>query len=172
MLAVAVPSGGSVALLELRCRQAAAEHAPRPDAPGDEAAWAHDDREEPDLLDVESATRTHEVASSLGALGTVTASTLRDADADRALYLFLPPGSDVRALGALASDVSRVMRTAAAEEAPFRMAVLRSGARRMVIRLSGASSEFAGTVVAAGETARPGLAYRQIERAAAALGAL
>ena len=172
VLAVAVPTGGSVALLELRCRQAAGEHAARPDAAGDEAVWAHDDREEPDLLDVESSTRTHEVASSLGALGTVTASTLRDADADRALYLFLPPGSDVRALGAIAHDVSRVMRTAQAGDAPFRKAVLRSGGRRMVVRLSAASSEFAGTVVAAGETARPGLAYRQVERAAAALGAL
>jgi hypothetical protein len=169
VLAIAVPPGGSVALLELRCRQAAAERVPRRAA---DVVSAPDDRDEPDLLDVESSTRTREVASSLGALGTVTASTLRDADADRALYLFLPPGSDVRALGALAHDVCRVMRGDPGERTPFRTVVLRSGARRMIIRLSAASSALAGTVVAAGETARPGLAYRQVERAAAALGAL
>ena len=46
VLAVAAQPGGSVALLELRCRQAAAEHAPRPDATGEIAA-AHDDPDEP-----------------------------------------------------------------------------------------------------------------------------
>ena len=51
----------------------------------------------------------------------------------------------------------------------FRTAVLRSGARRIVIRLLAGRSN---SIVAAGETAKPGLAYRQIEHAAAALGAL
>ena len=86
-----------------------------------------DERDEPDLLDVEPSTRTREVASSLGALGTVTASSLRDAEADRTLYLFLPPGSDVRALGALAHDVSAAMRQAAEVGVTYRTAVLRSG---------------------------------------------
>jgi hypothetical protein len=121
------------------------------------------------LLDVEPSTRTREVASSFGALGTVTASSLRDPETDRALYLFLPPGSDVRAVGALAHDVSGVMRQAAEAGVTFRTAVLRSGARRVVIRLLAGHSN---SIVAAGETAKPGLAYRQVEHAAAALGAL
>src|SRR5262249_12491062 len=136
------------------------------------AGSAPDDHEEPDLLNVDPSTRVREVASSLGALGTVTASALRDAQADRAIYLFLPPGSDVRALGALASDLAAAMRGAGDEGQDFRIAVLRSGARRMLVRLPAAVSGQSDTIVAAGETARPGLAYRQIERAALALGAL
>ena len=168
VLAASVPPGGGVALLELRCRQAAAAHAARAGAPLDGAA-SGEERDEPDLLDVEPSTRTREVASSFGALGTVTASSLRDPETDRALYLFLPPGSDVRAVGALAHDVSGVLRQAAEAGVTFRTAVLRSAARRVVIRLLAGHSN---SIVAAGETAKPGLAYRQVEHAAAALGAL
>ena len=169
VLAASVPPGGGVALLELRCRQAAVAHAARAAAPLDDEAASGEERDEPDLLDVEPSTRTREVASSFGALGTVTASSLRDPETDRALYLFLPPGSDVRAVGALAHDVSGVMRQAAEAGVTFRTAVLRSGARRVVIRLLAGHSN---SIVAAGETAKPGLAYRQVEHAAAALGAL
>ena len=169
VLAASVPPGGGVALLELRCRQAAVAHAARAAAPLDDEAASGEERDEPDLLDVEPSTRTREVASSFGALGTVTASSLRDPETDRALYLFLPPGSDVRAVGAFAHDVSGVMRQAAEAGVTFRTAVLRSGARRVVIRLLAGHSN---SIVAAGETAKPGLAYRQVEHAAAALGAL
>jgi hypothetical protein len=169
VLAASVPRGGGVALLELRCRQVAAAHAARAGAPLDDGATSGEERDEPDLLDVEPSTSTHEVASSLGALGTVTASSLRDPETDHALYLFLPPGSDVRAVGALAHDVSGVMRQVAAAGLTFRTAVVRSGARRVVIRLLAGHTN---SIVAAGETAKPGLAYRQVEHAAAALGAL
>jgi hypothetical protein len=169
VLAASVPPGGGVALLELRCRQAAVAHAARAAAPLDDGVASGEERDEPDLLDVEPSTRTREVASSFGALGTVTASSLRDPETDHALYLFLPPGSDVRAVGALAHDVSGVMRQAAEAGVTFRTAVLRSGARRVVIRLLAGHSN---SIVAAGETAKPGLAYRQVEHAAAALGAL
>jgi hypothetical protein len=168
VLAASVPPGGGVALLELRCRQAAAAHAARAGAPLDDGAESGEERDEPDLLDVEPSTRTREVASSLGALGTVTASSLRDTETDRSLYLFLPPGSDIRAVGALAHDVSGAMRQAAEAGVTFRTAVLRSAARRVVIRLLAGHSN---SIVAAGETARPGLAYRQVEHAAAVLGA-
>jgi hypothetical protein len=169
VLAASVAPGGGLALLELRCRQAAAAHAARAGASIDDGAASGEERDEPDLLDVETSTRTREVASSLGALGTVTASSLRDAETDRVLYLFLPPGSDVRAVGALAHDVSGAMRQAAEAGVTFRTAILRSAARRMVIRLSAGRAD---TIVAAGESAKPGLAYRQVEHAAAALGAL
>ena len=84
------------------------------------------------------------------------------------LYLFRPPGSD-GPRGALAHAVSGAMRQAAEAGVTFRTAVLRSAARRIVIRLPAGRSD---TIVAAGETAKPGLAYRQVEHAAAALGAL
>jgi hypothetical protein len=169
VLAASVPPGGGVALLELRCRQAAPAHAARAAVPLDDEAASGEERDEPDLLDVEPSTRTREVAASLGALGTVAASSLREPETDRALYLFLPPGSDVRAVGALAHDVSGAMRQAAEAGVMFRTAVVRSAARRIVIRLLAGHSD---TIVAAGETAKPGLAYRQVEHAAAALGAL
>ena len=46
-------------------------------------------------------------------------------------------------------------------------AVLRSGRRRLIIRRPAGSN----LLVAGGETERPGLAYRQVESAALALGA-
>jgi hypothetical protein len=169
VLAAAVPPGRGVALLELRCRQAAAAHAASGASPLDDEAASAEERDESDLLDVEPSTSTREVASSFGALGTVTASSLRDPETNHALYLFLPPDSDVRAVGALAHDVSGAMRQAAEAGVTFRTAVLRSGARRVVIRLLAGHSN---SIVAAGETAKPGLAYRQVEHAAAALAAL
>ena len=171
VFAAAVHPGGTLALTELRCRQAAAEYAAREGRSAAPGAEPFDEREEPDLLDVEPSTRIREIAASLGALGAVTASTLRDADGDRAFYLFLPPGSDVRAMGAIANDLSRALRRSAEGHAVFRTALLRSGARRMVVRLPATLSGRSDTIVAAGETARPGLAYRQIEHAAVALGA-
>jgi len=172
VLAATVHGGRSLALLEIRCRAAAAGYAARMHVVPADAAASTDERDEPDLLDVEPSTRLREVASSLGALGPVTASALRDAEADRAIYLFLPPGSDVRMVGALANDLSRAMREAAATGMVWSVAILRSGSRRMVVRLPGAASACSDTIVAAGETTRPGLAYRQVEHAAAALGAL
>ena len=169
VLAASVPPGGGVALLELRCREAAAAHAAGTGAPLDDGAASGEEHDEPDLLDVEPSTRIREVASSLGALGTVTASSLRDPETDRTLHLFLPAGSDVRAVGALAHDVSGVMRQVAEAGVTFRTAIVRSAARRVVIRLLAGRSN---SIVAAGETARPGLAYRQVEHAAAVLGAL
>ena len=120
------------------------------------------------MLDVEPSTRTREVASSFGALGTVTASSLRDPETDRALYLFLPPGSDVRAVGALAHDVSGVMRQAAEAGVMFRTAVLRSGdtaPRHPALAGTRTSIVVARSDVPPG----PALAYRQVEQRRAAL---
>ena len=87
-----------------------------------------------------------------------------------AVFLAEPPGAPhLRALGALAHDVTAAMRQAAEAGVMYRTAVLRSAARRMIIRLPAGRSD---TFVAAGETAKPGLAYRQVEHAAATLGAL
>jgi hypothetical protein len=171
VLAAAIESGGALALLEMRCRAAAAARRPGRDAARDTADRDLDDHEETDLLEMEPSTRVREVASRLQALGPVGASALRDAESDRVLYLFLPPGSDVRAVGALASDVARAMRGRDGSVV-FRTAVLRSGPRRIIVRLPAGPSSRTDTIVAAGETERPGLAYRQVERAAAALGAL
>jgi hypothetical protein len=167
-LAAAVRPGGPLALLELRAREAAAAHSGDL-APGTGADAAADDGEEPELLDVEASTRVHEVASSLGALGTVSAHALRDVEAGRAIYLFLPAGSDARAVGAFADQVATALQGPAAAALDARTVVLRSGPRRMIIGVPAAGSACRDTIVAAGETARPGLAFRQVEQAARTL---
>jgi hypothetical protein len=63
------------------------------------------------------------------------------------------------------------MRQASAVGTPVHTAVLRSRRQSMVIRTLERAPGAGGTLLAAGEMARPGLAYRQIERAVAALGA-
>jgi hypothetical protein len=169
VLVAAVSQAGSLALLEILCRRAAAQEVAG-GAAGEGAAWGNGRPAEPELLDAEPPARAHKVAATLGALGPVTASALRDPAGERSLYLFLPPGSDARAVGGFADELARAMRTAAASGAAFDTAVVRSGQRCLVIRPDEGADGRARLVVAAGETARPGLAYRQVERAVTALG--
>ncbi len=169
VLVAAVSQAGSLALLEILCRRAAAQEVAG-GAAGEGAAWGNGRPAEPELLDAEPPERAHKVAATLGALGPVTARALRDPAGERSLYLFLPPGSDARAVGGFADELARAMRTAAASGAAFDTAVVRSGQRCLVIRPDEGADGRARLVVAAGETARPGLAYRQVERAVTALG--
>ena len=169
VMVAAVSQAGSLALLEILCRRAAAQEVAG-GAAGEGAAWGNGCPVEPELLDTEPPARAHKVAATLGALGPVTASALRDPAGERSLYLFLPPGSDARAVGGFADELARAMRAAAASGAAFDTAVVRSGQRCLVIRPDEGADGRARLVVAAGETARPGLAYRQVERAVTALG--
>src|SRR5439155_21526486 len=117
--------------------------------------------------DTESPTRVRELAAALGAMGSLTAGALHDSDGARDVYVFLPPDTDVRGVGGFASEIDRAMRRAAVEGLVLHSAVLRSGRRRLIIRRPAGSN----LLVAGGETERPGLAYRQVESAALALGA-
>jgi hypothetical protein len=119
---------------------------------------------------VDPPTRLRQIASSLGAVGPVSVSALRDAETEQPLYLFLPEGSEARAIGGFAADVARALRKAAELGMVCRSAVLRSGRRRMVIHLQGAGHS--SIIVAAGETDRPGLAFRQVKSAALTLSVL
>ena len=166
VLVCAVPPGGVVASVErlsLRAMPAGSidsMEAPRtdPDQTGE--------CQEPDLVESEPPTRVRQIAGSLSALGSVTASMLRDADAARDLYLFLPEGSDVRMTGRFAGELDRAVRRLAASGHTFHTAVLRCGRRRLIIRLEDAATGRAAIVVAGGQTDRPGLASRQVEAAA------
>ena len=66
-------------------------------------------------------------------------------------------------------DIQAVMRKAAGSGALFRTAVLRSGRQLLVIQPEDVGHGRSIVVVAGGDVTRPGLAYRQVERAAAAL---
>jgi len=168
VLVCVVPPGGALALLEILSLRAADGYARvsqgSHQAPGDE-------RPEPDLLDTEPPTRVRQIAATLDAIGPVMAATLRDPEAERDLYLFLPSGSDVRMVGSFAGDLDGAMRKAAGSGPVFHTAVLRCGRRRLIVRLEDAARERSNIIVAGGETERPGLAYRQVESAALALGA-
>lgn len=164
VLATAAPRGGTLALLEILCRRAVDDDR-RPSNPS--AASGSDRRRSLEAAAV-SPTVTRE-ASGLTAFGAVTASVLRDTEGEGVVYFFLPPGVDVPAVGAFAQDLQAVMRKAAGSGAVFRSAVLRSGSTIVVIQPEEVGHGRSIVVVAGGEVTRPGLAYRQVERAIATL---
>jgi hypothetical protein len=167
VLVAALPPRGSLALLELLCGRAAARYGSHAEPRRERA----EDPDEPDLLDMEPSTRVRQIASSLGAVGPVMASAFCDAEAEYSLYLFLPPGSDVRTAAGFAYDLGRTMRKAEGAGIALHSAVLGCGRRRMVLHREDPTASHSTIIVAAGETDRPGLAYRQLKSATMTLGA-
>jgi hypothetical protein len=167
VLVAALSPRGSLALLELLSRRAAARYGSH----AEPRRGRDQDPDKPDLLDMEPSTRVCQVAASLGAVGPVMASAFRDAEAEYSLYLFLPKGSDVRAAAGFAYDLVRTMRKAEWAGMAFHSAVLGCGKHRMVLHREEHSARRTTIIVAAGETDRPGLAYRQVKSATMILGA-
>lgn len=165
VLAAGVPRGGALALLEILCRRAAGDRDRRPAAPTVEAFPLGRRSLVPSAVPAKAAG----LAPALTAFGPVAASVLRDAEGEDVLYFFLPPAADASATGAFAQDLQAVMRKAAGSGAVFRTAVLRSGNTVLVIQNEEVGHGRSIVVVAGGEVTRPGLAYRQVERATATL---
>jgi hypothetical protein len=165
VLAAATPRGGALALLEILCRRAAGDRAGRPSSPGHDVVPAVS----PSLAPAAVPSRAAALTRGLTAFGDVTASVLRDAESEAVLYFFLPAGDDVPAVGAFAQDLHAVMRKAAGSGAVFRTAILRSGDTLLVIQPEEIGHGRSIVIVAGGSVTRPGLAYRQVERAAATL---
>jgi len=165
VLAAAAPRGGALALLEILSRRAAEGRAGRPAAPGHDVVPAVS----PSLAPAAVPSRAAALTRGLTAFGDVTASVLRDAESEAVLYFFLPAGDDVPAVGAFAQDLYAVMRKAAGSGAVFRTAILRSGDTLLVIQPEEIGHGRSIVIVAGGSVTRPGLAYRQVERAAATL---
>jgi hypothetical protein len=166
VLAAAVAQSGSLALLEILCRRAAAAFTGASEWDGPVGGSGNGERR-PELADADPPARALQIAATLGALGPVTAAALRETAGEGGLYLFLPSGIDVREVGGFALEVAGAIAKAATTNATFQGAVVRSGQRCLVIRPGAGPG--GRTVVAAGETAKPGLAFRQVERAVAAL---
>jgi hypothetical protein len=171
VLVFSAARGGSLALLEILSRRAAADY--EATAP---PSWAGENvlgraGDTPTLVDVDAEMRPGRTTPPLGAVGPVTGSELLDSETGQTLHLFLPLGSDTRAIGAFATHVARAARQAAGTGTGFDRAVLRSGRHRMIIRLPNRGGRNARIVVAAGEGDRPGLAYRQVEWAALTVAA-
>jgi hypothetical protein len=165
ILAAATPRGGALALLEILCRRAAGDHARRP------TARTHDEApvRERTLAPAPVPRRAEGLVPGLTAFGEVTASVLRDAESEAVFYSFLPAGGDVPAVGAFAQDLQAVMRKAAGSGAMFRTAILRSGDMLLVIQPEEIGHGRSIVIVAGGSVTRPGLAYRQVDRAATTL---
>jgi hypothetical protein len=165
VLAAAAPRGGTLALLEILCRRAADDRARRPVASAPDVVSTGS----PSLAPAAVPSRVEALTRSLTAFGDVTASVMRDAESEAVLYFFLPAGDDVPAVGAFAQDLHAVMRKAAGSGAVFRTAILRSGDTLLVIQPEEIGHGRSIVIVAGGSVTRPGLAYRQVERAAATL---
>jgi hypothetical protein len=159
VLATAAPRGGSLALLEILCRRVGAEGSRRAGP-----VPASPDRHR-NLVPAAVPDQVTRYASSFTAYGPVTASVLRDTEGEGVFYFFLPRGADVPAVGAFAQDLQAVIRKAAGSGAVFRTAVLRSGNTLVVIQPEEVGHGRSIVVVAGGDVTRPGLAYRQVERA-------
>ena len=161
VLATATARGGALALLEMLCQRAATKGNHRVGIPtGPPPA-----ERSRSLVPAPVTAHLTRQASSLTAYGQVTASVLRDTEGEGVFYFFLPPGVDVPAVGAFAQDLQAVVRKAAGSGAVFRTAVLRSGNTLVVIQPEEVGHGRSIVVVAGGEVTRPGLAYRQVERA-------
>lgn len=165
VLAAAAPRGGALALLEILCRRAQGDRGRGTAAPAPDTVSVAGRRLVPATVPARAAGLT----SSMTAFGAVRASVLRDAEGEGVLYFFLPPGGDAPAVGAFAQDLQTVMRKAAGSGALFRTAVLRCGNTFLVIQPEEIGHGRSIVVVAGGEVTRPGLAYRQVERATAML---
>jgi hypothetical protein len=165
VLAAAAGRGGGLALLEILCRRAAAERARPTAAPRLDAvpAVGHGLAQSP------VPSRAAALPAGLTAFGDVSVSVLRNADSEAVFYFFLPAGGDVPAVGAFAQDLEAVMRKAAGSGAVFRTAILRSRDTLLVIQPEEIGHGRSIVIVAGGPVTRPGLAYRQVERAAAML---
>jgi hypothetical protein len=165
VLAAAAPRGGALALLEILCRQAGGNRTRCSvvQAPDPARALSRS------LAPAPVPSRMTGLIPNLNAFGNVTASVLRDAESEAVLYFFLPAGDDVPAVGAFAQDLQAVMRKAAGSGAVFRTAILRSGDTLLVIQPEEIGHGRSIVIVAGGSVTRPGLAYRQVERAAATL---
>jgi hypothetical protein len=164
---------GSLALLEIVCLKAAREHrlaypaAPaRREPPSPAPSAAHYETRNGGGLSLGF------LAGDLDAFGRVAPTVLRDSAGGNEVCVFLAPGEDSRAVAGFSVDVCRALVLEGDEPAlgALQSVTFRLGERRLVVRpVKGTPGRFS-VLVAAGEAVdRPGLAHRQLERAAALL---
>ena len=167
-LAVALRPGGPLARLELLARRAARAHEPQAAVslrPGTQPAARLDSAETP------AAAAT--LAEELEAFGPVTVKSYREAASGGVIHCFVPPGAPAEGLAAFAWELAHAMAPGAPSGPldSFHSATLRSGSERYEIRrLPSAAGPARVLAVRGADTGRPGLARRQVERAAARLG--
>ena len=115
------------------------------------------------------------LAGDLNAFGRVAPTVRRDSAGSAEGCVFLAPGEDSRAVAGFAVDVCRALTLEGDEPAlgALQSVVFRLNERRLVVRpVKGAPGRFSVLVAAGQSVARPGLAHRQLERAAGLLRAV
>jgi hypothetical protein len=167
---------GSLAMLELVCLKAAREHRlAYPAPPARREASEKTERGSQYETRDSGALSLGFLAGDLNAFGRVAPTVLRDSAGGAEVCVFLAPGGDSRAVAGFSVDVCRALTIEGdgPELGALQSVVFRLGERRLVVRpVKGAPGRFS-VLVAAGESVnRPGLAHRQLERAAALLRAV
>jgi len=118
------------------------------------------------LLAVEP--RVAGLAGTLGAFGILEPAVLTDATGAARIYVFREPGREAERLGELALAVWEGLgRARDADLGALVSVVFRQGRRRILVRSLGGRGT--ALLAAAGPVARPGRAWREVDRAAAAL---
>jgi hypothetical protein len=107
------------------------------------------------------------VARTLAGFGVVEPAVLSDAGGGASVYVFREPGREAEHLGALALAVWDVVGRTHDELGALVSVVFRQGRRRIFVRPVGGRGT--ALLAAAGLVARPGRAWRDADRAAAAL---
>ena len=167
---------GSLAMLELVCLKAAREH--RLAYPAPPSRRGPPDRAGSDLqyeTRDSGALPLGFLAGDLNAFGRVSPAVLRDSSGGAEVCVFLAPGEDSRAVAGFSVDVCRALTREGDEpsQGALQSVVFRLGERRLVVRpVKGTPGRFSVLVAVGQSVARPGLAHRQIERAAALLRAV
>ena len=108
------------------------------------------------------------LAGTLGAFGILEPAVLTDATGAARIYVFREPGREAERLGELALAVWEGLgRARDADLGALVSVVFRQGRRRILVRALGGRGT--ALLAAAGPVARPGRAWREVDRAAAAL---
>ena len=108
------------------------------------------------------------LAGTLGAFGILEPAVLTDATGAARIYVFREPGREAERLGELALAVWEGLgRARDADLGALVSVVFRQGRRRILVRSLGGRGT--ALLAAAGPVARPGRAWREADRAAAAL---
>ena len=155
--------GGSLALLEIRCRQAAAGRAAGSSSAGvcepepDEAAR---------LIPVAGGPAAELLAGSLGVLGPLSPTVLREEGAALELCLLLPPGEDAQAIGRFAHTAVRALAGDADDDGLGRLdsVEFRLGERRLLLRPTDTPGRWTALGMAGDGSHRRGWAHVRMAR--------
>lgn len=171
VLVAAVPTRGSLALLEVLSRRIAAEQPAAGGASASPDVAAHGPAAATELRPAPVPPRVDTLARAVDACGDVAPIALQDPTGQVLLYLLVKPGVDGRALGRFARDVYQVMEVDddPGGVGPVHSIVLRLGDERVVIRPVTEVPGRSTLLVAGGGEDRPGLAQLQLDRVAARL---